>query len=68
VTCCRRASRSVGEECDYDGVCLLNEEAAELVKPNLLRSVMWWAGEQSSKVGVYGCGCVRVVWVRERVV
>jgi hypothetical protein len=68
VACRRRAGRSVGEKGDYDGVCLLNEEAAELVKPDLLRSVMWWAGELSSKIRGYGCRCIRVVWVRERVV
>jgi hypothetical protein len=68
VTCCRGAGWSVGEEGNYDGVCLLDQEAAELVKPNLLRSVMWWAGELSSEVGGYGCCCIGVVWVRERVV
>jgi hypothetical protein len=68
MACCRRASRSVREKGDYDGVCLLDQEAAELIKPNLLRSVMWWVSELPGKIGGYGCSCVGVVWVRERVV
>ena len=63
-----RAGWCVGEEGDYDGIGLLDEEAAELIQPNLLGSVEWRMCQLSRKLGCYrGCRG-RVVWVCEGVV
>lgn len=61
MTCCRGAGGSVGEESDYDGVCLLDQEAAELVEPDFLRGVVWWVGELSGEVRGYGSRGIGVV-------
>ena len=68
VACYRGAGRGVGEESDNYGVCLLNQEAAKFVEPNLFRGVLWWVCKLSGQLGGYWCSGRRIVRVREGVV
>lgn len=53
---------TVGEQCDYDYVRFLNEEARELVQPDLLCSVRRWVCKLQGQVRGHGrCGVG--VWV-----
>lgn len=56
----RGAGRVVGEEGDDDGVCFLNEEAAEFVEPDVAGGVGRWGGEFLRNVGVDGLDGVTV--------
>ena len=68
MACCRRAGWCVGEESDDYGICLLDEEAAKLIQPDLFSGMVWRMSQLSRKLSCYGdCGG-GVVWVCKGVV
>ena len=64
----RGAGRGVGEEGDDDGVGLLDEEAAELVEPDVFAGPRWWGAELAGDVEGDGLDGVAVGRVRVGVV
>lgn len=62
-----RASRGIGEQGDDNGIGLLDQEAAKLVKPDLFGSVVRRVGELACELSSYRSRSL-VGWVREGVV